>query len=181
MIADKTVISMNDTKMKIFLLIVLLKPSFLDINKLSFILFQVRFMISQVAVSADAQQFCNSHVGPINQLFGSGNTAYKVISESVQHLNGVLHYLHIVGLQDNLPYTITVLVPINGLPSVVEFARGHLPHVQGYSKTVIINNNNFHPPPPPPHHHDEHHGHHGHHGHHHGHHGHHGHHNEHHH
>lgn len=99
-------------------------------------------MITPVPVSADAQNFCNSHVMPINQLFGSGNMAYKVMTESVQHLNnGVFHYLHIVGQQDMLPYTITVLVPGFGMPSVVEHARGHLPHIQGYSKTVIINNN----------------------------------------
>jgi len=107
-------------------------------------------------VSPQAQQFVNQHVGVINQAFGTGNHAYHVATETVLQGNGSHHFLHIVGQNDGRQYTITVFVPFNGMPSIVEFGQGHLPHQHGYG-------NSGHS-----HHEQGHHGHHGgHHGHHH--------------
>lgn len=84
-------------------------------------------------VSPQAQQFVNHNVGIINQAFGAHNQAYQVIFETVQPFNGSNHFLHLVGQNDGRQYTITVHVPLIGLPTITEFGPGHLPHQQGYS------------------------------------------------
>ena len=47
-------------------------------------------------------------------------------------MNGSNHYLHIIGQQDAMHYTITVHVPNNGMPIIIESNRGIMNHSPGY-------------------------------------------------
>lgn len=49
-------------------------------------------------------------------------------------INGSNHYLHIVGQQDAMQYTITVHVPNNGMPIIIESNRGIMNHGPGYGQ-----------------------------------------------
>lgn len=59
-------------------------------------------------VSPQAQAFVSSNTAQINQSFGANNQGYQVVRESTQIVSGTNHFLSIVGVSDNQPYTITV-------------------------------------------------------------------------
>lgn len=78
-------------------------------------------------VSQPAQLFVNQHSVHINQIFGVGYNGFMVVEEYVQNLgvNGTNHILKLAGVPNSGNfYTITVHVPINGVPMIIESRAG---------------------------------------------------------
>lgn len=94
--------------------------------------------INKVNVSQQAQLFVNQHTQQINQIFGVHYNGFMVVEEHAQILgsNGSNHILQIVGQPNNGGhYTITVHVPNNGLPIIIESRPGIINNYQhGYGQ-----------------------------------------------
>jgi hypothetical protein len=106
----------------------------------------------QGSISHGAIDYVNGNIAHINSIFHVNNLGYEVVAESTQVVAGTNHFLHLVGLTDRQQYQITVYVPLQGAPTIIEVNTGHGQFQHQFGFTIEAFHNH--------HHHGHHHGHH---------------------
>ncbi len=93
--------------------------------------------IQPAEITEFASSFVPAHTSDINAALNANNQSYTIKEQGTQIVNGVNHFLHLVG-SDHQDYTITVLErphPNHG-GVIIEAANGHHPYKHGYGNIV---------------------------------------------